>query len=67
MTFFSLVNSFSGTFQVTSFVFTSSSRASLPCSTNRSAPRADTGLLIEPAWKSVEDVTGVCPPFSVTP
>ena len=49
MTFLSLVNSFSGTFQVTSLAFTSSSSASLPCSTSRSAPRADTGLLIEPA------------------
>ncbi len=67
MTFFSLVNSFTGTFQVTSRALTSSSRASLLCSTSRSAPRADTDLLIEPAWKSVAVVTGESPPRSVTP
>ena len=31
------------------------------------APRPATDLLIEPAWKSVEVVTGASPPFSVTP
>ena len=39
MTFFWLVNLFSGTFQVTSRAFTSSSSASLPCSTSNSAQR----------------------------
>ncbi len=39
MTFFWLVNLFSGTFQVTSRAFTSSSSASLPCCTSNSAPR----------------------------
>jgi hypothetical protein len=61
------VNSFSGTFHVVSFLLTSSSSESLPCSTSTMAPTAATGFEIDPAWKSVVAVTGVRPPRSVTP
>ena len=49
VTFCSFVNSFSGTFHVFSFTFTSSSNASFPCSTRYRAPVAATGLLMDPA------------------
>src|ERR1700691_981769 len=61
------VKSFSGTFQVFSFTFTSSSSDSLPCSTRHNAPVAATGLLIDPAWYNVCVVTGVFDPIPITP
>ena len=46
---------------------TSSSRSSRCCATRRSAHIAATGLLMEPAWKSVSPVTGTPPSVSRTP
>jgi hypothetical protein len=56
----------SGTFHVFRFALTSASSERAPCSTSLSAPIAATGLLIEPAWKSVAVVTAA-PPRLVTP
>ena len=67
VTFSVCVNSFSGTFQVVSLLFTFSSRDNLPCSTRDRAPVAATGLLMDPAWNSVFVVTGVDEPGAMTP
>ncbi len=55
-----------GYFQLVNFTFTLSSSERTPCSTSLSAPTAATGLLIEPAWKSVLVVTAA-PPAATTP
>ena len=67
VTFCSLVKSLSGSFQLFRKVFTSSSRRSLPCSTSFIAATAATGLLMEPAWNSVEVVTGRLEATSANP
>ena len=67
VTFCSFVNSLSGTFHRFSFTFTSSSMDNLPCSTRYNAPVAATGLLIDPAWKSVFVVTGAFEPAPIIP
>jgi hypothetical protein len=61
------VNRLSGTFQLLSLRFTSSSSTSFPRSTSRSAPNAVTGWLMGPAWNSVAGVTRVVSPRDVVP
>jgi hypothetical protein len=61
------MNGLSGTFQLVSLRFTSSSSTSLPLSTRLSAPTAATGLLTEPAWNSVCGVTGIAESARATP
>jgi len=55
-----------GSVQLVSALSMPASRASLPCSTMRSAAMADTGLLSEAAWNSVCGVTAG-PPVQATP
>ncbi len=56
-----------GTFQPFRNLLMSPSSVSLPSSTRSSAPMAATGLLMEPAWKRVEAVTGCFASTSAIP
>ena len=67
MTFSTAVKPFPGTLQLVSVAFTSPSSDTRPASTRCKTPRAETGLLIEPAWKRVAVVTGACEVSSTTP
>ena len=61
------VSAFAGTFQLLRNLLMSPSSESLPSSTRASAPIAETGLLIEAAWKSVDVVTGCFASASASP
>ena len=61
------VRSFSGSFQDFRYSLMLWSSESLPCSTFLNAASAETGLLIEAAWKSVASVAGVIASASAEP
>jgi hypothetical protein len=67
VTFSAAVKALSGTFQLVSRSLTLPSSDRRPASTRCSAPSADTGLLIEPAWNRVAGVTGARVESSATP